>query len=230
MWVGEIRAIRGGSSSIIGQEYDSKGADLQHPELRIDDLLLPRPVEDDLAVAHVGHDRVALAEVAAQQGQRQRVLHQLLDGPLQRPRAVDRVVARVGQQLRALRRSTAASILRPASSPRSRPSWISTIWPRCSRLSGWKITISSIRFRNSGRNVVRRRVQRVATNWHPRLRLHVSRIHASLPTLLVMITTVFLKSTVRPWPSVSRPSSSTCSRVLKTSGWAFSISSNSTTE
>ena len=28
---------------------------------------------------------------------------------------------------------------------------------------------------------------------------------------------VLVKSTVRPWPSVSRPSSSTCSRMLKTS-------------
>ena len=42
--------------------------------------------------------------------------------------------------------------------------------------------------------------------------------------------TVFLKLTVRPWPSVSRPSSSTCRRTLKTSGCAFSISSSSTTE
>ena len=41
--------------------------------------------------------------------------------------------------------------------------------------------------------------------------------------------TVFLKFTVRPWPSVSRPSSSTCRSTLKTSGCAFSISSRSTT-
>ena len=46
----------------------------------------------------------------------------------------------------------------------------------------------------------------------------------------VQISTVFLKSTVRPWPSVRRPSSNTCSRMLKTSLWAFSISSSSTTE
>ena len=45
-----------------------------------------------------------------------------------------------------------------------------------------------------------------------------------------MISTVFLKSTVRPWLSVRRPSSRICSSVLNTSGWAFSISSNSTTE
>jgi len=32
---------------------------------------------------------------------------------------------------------------------------------------------------------------------------------ALLPMLLVMMMTVFLKSTVRPWPSVMRPSSST---------------------
>ena len=46
----------------------------------------------------------------------------------------------------------------------------------------------------------------------------------------VMTITVLRKSTVRPWPSVSRPSSSTCSSRLNTSGWAFSISSNSTIE
>ena len=48
--------------------------------------------------------------------------------------------------------------------------------------------------------------------------------------LEVMIKIVFLKSTVRPWESVIRPSSSTCSNTLKTSGCAFSISSKSTTE
>ena len=47
--------------------------------------------------------------------------------------------------------------------------------------------------------------------------------------LEVMITTALRKSTVRPWPSVRRPSSSTCSSTLNTSGCAFSISSNSTT-
>ena len=51
-----------------------------------------------------------------------------------------------------------------------------------------------------------------------------------MPRLLVMITTVLRKSTVRPWPSVRRPSSSTWSRMLNTSGCAFSISSSSTTE
>ena len=51
----------------------------------------------------------------------------------------------------------------------------------------------------------------------------------SAPTFEVMITTVFLKSTVRPCASVSRPSSRIWSRMLKTSGCAFSISSKSTT-
>ena len=45
-----------------------------------------------------------------------------------------------------------------------------------------------------------------------------------------MMRTVFLKSTLRRELSVSTPSSSTCSRMLKTSGCAFSISSSSTTE
>ncbi len=50
------------------------------------------------------------------------------------------------------------------------------------------------------------------------------------PRFEVSTRMVFLKSTVRPWPSVSRPSSSTCSRTSKTSGCAFSTSSSSTTQ
>ena len=46
----------------------------------------------------------------------------------------------------------------------------------------------------------------------------------------VIMMTVFLKSTVLPWPSVSLPSSSICKRILKTSWWAFSISSKRMTE
>ncbi len=41
---------------------------------------------------------------------------------------------------------------------------------------------------------------------------------------------VFLKSTVRPCESVMRPSSNICNKMLNTSGCAFSISSNKTTE
>ncbi len=50
------------------------------------------------------------------------------------------------------------------------------------------------------------------------------------PTLEVIIIIVFLKFTVFPWPSVSLPSSKIWSNTLNTSGWAFSISSNKTTE
>ena len=52
----------------------------------------------------------------------------------------------------------------------------------------------------------------------------------SLPALDVMTMTVFSKFTVRPWASVMRPSSKICSKMFSTSGWAFSISSNSSTE
>src|SRR6185369_12617792 len=48
----------------------------------------------------------------------------------------------------------------------------------------------------------------------------------SVPRLEVRMITVLRKSTVRPCPSVSRPSSRTWSNTLKTSGWAFSTSSN----
>ena len=46
----------------------------------------------------------------------------------------------------------------------------------------------------------------------------------------VMMRTVFRKSTVRPYESVSFPSSMIWSRMLKMSVWAFSISSKSTAE
>ena len=49
------------------------------------------------------------------------------------------------------------------------------------------------------------------------------------PMLEVMIRMAFLNETMRPWLSVTLPSSSICSRMLKTSAWAFSISSNKTT-
>ena len=50
------------------------------------------------------------------------------------------------------------------------------------------------------------------------------------PILEVMIMIVFLKSILRPRPSVICPSSNACSKRLNTSGCAFSISSNNTIE
>mmetsp|Transcript_38319 Transcript_38319/g.96301 ORF Transcript_38319/g.96301 Transcript_38319/m.96301 type:complete len:280 (+) Transcript_38319:768-1607(+) len=46
----------------------------------------------------------------------------------------------------------------------------------------------------------------------------------------VMMSIALVKLTTRPFPSVRRPSSSTCSRMLNTSGCAFSTSSSSTME
>ena len=50
-----------------------------------------------------------------------------------------------------------------------------------------------------------------------RLRRLLARSRNSVPRFEVRMMTVFLKSTVRPCPSVSRPSSSTCSSTLNTS-------------
>jgi len=93
------------------------------------------------------------------------------------------------------------------------------------------VTMSSMRFKNSGRNVAR--------SASSMARCFVSSAFSSPfsensrmncdPTLLVMMMIVFLKLTTRPWPSVRRPSSRTCSSTLNTSGCAFSISSSKTT-
>ena len=86
--------------------------------------------------------------------------------------------------------------------------------------------MSSTRFRNSGLNCGAQRGLDLLAH---ALLVGLAPTMNCEPTFEVMIRTVFLKSTVRPWPSVSRPSSSTCSSTLKTSGCAFSISSNRTT-
>ena len=92
----------------------------------------------------------------------------------------------------------------------------------CSAVSRRKITVSSTRFRNSGRNVV-------ASTPSTRRRTSSSDAWSTMnsdPAFEVMIRIALRKSTVRPWLSVRRPSSSTCSRMLKTSPCAFSISSS----
>ncbi|KAG0927054.1 hypothetical protein G6F31_018186 [Rhizopus arrhizus] len=50
------------------------------------------------------------------------------------------------------------------------------------------------------------------------------------PALVVITSTTFLKLASRPLVSVSTPRSITCSRMLKMSGCAFSISSSSSTQ
>ena len=106
---------------------------------------------------------------------------------------------------------------------RRRSSCRSTIGGSRPRVSRRKMTVSSTRFRNSGRNV-----RRAARPRRARAGLGSSRSSRmnSEPAFEVMIRIALRKSTVRPWPSVRRPSSSTCSRTLKTSAWAFSISSS----
>ena len=89
-------------------------------------------------------------------------------------------------------------------------------------------TTSSSRFRNSGRK--RSRTARITAGRAASMSaLSGSSAIAWLPRLLVSTMMVLRKSTVRPCPSVSRPSSSTCRSTLNTSSCAFSTSSNSTT-
>ena len=104
-------------------------------------------------------------------------------------------------------------------------------------LSAVKMMISSRRLRNSGLKVrltspltsssILSSTTSSTRDWKP----SPSRfIRCLAPMFDVMMMIVFLKSTVLPSPSVSCPSSKTCSNRLKTSGCAFSTSSSSTTE
>ena len=83
--------------------------------------------QHELAVAGVHADGVALAEVALEDGQRERVDQALGDDPLERARAVGRVVAEVAQQL-----AGAVGERRPRSRARARAP---------SRASTWRSTI-----------------------------------------------------------------------------------------
>ena len=111
-----------------------------------------------------------------------------------------------------------------------------TIWRISCSVSGVNMMISSMRLRNSGRMVFFSRSSTSAfVSATTRSRFSsvsfskLSRM-SDEPMLLVIMMIVFLKFTVRPLLSVRRPSSSTCSSTLKTSGCAFSISSKRTTE
>ena len=75
--------------------------------------------------------------------------------------------------------------------------------------------MSSSRLRNSGLNATRTTAITASRRCSS---VSEASISAWLPRFDVRISRVFRKSTVRPWPSVSRPSSSTCSRMSKTSG------------
>ena len=106
-------------------------------------------------------------------------------------------------------------------------------------VSFWKTMISSIRFRSSGRKtfftspMIRFFMSSYETPVSDSSTLNPSCVFLAIddaPMFDVMMTIVFRKSTCRPWASVRRPSSSIWRRMLKTSGWAFSISSSSTTE
>mmetsp|Transcript_3085 Transcript_3085/g.8868 ORF Transcript_3085/g.8868 Transcript_3085/m.8868 type:complete len:554 (-) Transcript_3085:1034-2695(-) len=127
-----------------------------------------------------------------------------------------------------------SEICRALSLPVSARSASSAMVRSCALRSGRKMTSSSSRLRNSGRKRDRSssstRSRTSASSRSPATRSTSASRTACAPTLEVRMMIVFLKLTVRPCPSVMRPSSRTCSSTLKTSGCALSTSSKSTTE
>ena len=128
-----------------------------------------------------------------------------------------------------IRSPTRSSIRRAMAWISARPSWVNTM-------------VSSSRLRNSGRNTFFRSSRTAALSSSrgrvsPSFRsaaekpsLEPLAVMRAAPTLEVSTTTAFLKSALRPWASVTTPSSMIWSRMPHTSGWAFSISSKSTTQ
>ena len=113
-----------------------------------------------------------------------------------------------------------------------------TISTSCSSVRLLNTMTSSIRFKNSGRNIFLSSLMTrlwISLSDRPRWPESAKPSGAGCaisraPTFDVMMMIVLRKSTTRPCASVKRPSSRIWSRMLNTSGCAFSISSKSTTE
>lgn len=107
-----------------------------------------RPVEEHQSLAlDVDLDRFAFLEFSCEDLNRERVLDQSLDRPLQRPGAEDRVVTLVGDQ-----RFGAVGHVQAYPAPGevgAPPSWMSTMVSISSRPRRLNAMISSIRFRSS---------------------------------------------------------------------------------
>src|SRR5277367_6201280 len=186
-------------------------------------LLGPRlvPGDDD------AHD-AAILQTAEQHLVRERRLDLGLDDPRHRPRA-HRLVITVGDEpgarlVRELDRDVAIRQLRLE----LQDELVTTLaMTSCgNRENG---TIASSRLRNSGENS--RLIASVSSpsrfeRWKPNAALAMS----CAPALVVMIRITLRKSICLPEWSVNLPWSITCKRILKRSGWAFSISSSSSTQ
>src|SRR6185369_1950464 len=115
-------------------------------------------------------------------------------------------------------------IWRSLSLARRSPSMRSTMRSISGWVRGLNRTMSSRRFRNSGRKCARiSAITRSRASGLISPSDTASAVSHSEPMLEVMMMTVLRKSTVRPCASVSRPLSRTCSSVLKTSGAPFQL-------
>ena len=106
---------------------------------------------------------------------------------------------------------------------------LSTIWPMTLRSSWSNSTTASSRLRNSGENVFA--IASIASGeWSWVVKPIDRRWRCSAPALVVITTATLRKSALRPLLSVRVPWSMTWSRMLNTSGCAFSISSRRSTQ
>ncbi len=110
----------------------------------------------------------------------------------------------------------------------SRASSFSTTFSPDSRESGEKCTMRSMRLKSSGGKNSRTARSESSATERASCSPMPTAAFCRAPRLLVITMTVWVKSAVSPEASVSRPSSKVCSSRLSRAGWAFSISSSST--
>ncbi len=155
---------------------------------------------------------VALAELALQHLQGQRVEHAPLDGALERACAVGRIVAFLHQEV--LGRVGQLDVNLPILEPLQQAAKLD-VDDLLQVLEAERVEEDDL-----VDPVQELRPEVLPQRLHHRARTSsfsapVCSAMYWLPRFDVMMMTVFLKSTVRPWPSVSRPSSSSCSSTLK---------------
>ena len=187
-------------------------------------------VEGEAALAGIDHNMVAMPHRAVEDLHGERVLHQPLDRALQRTRSIRAVVA--GFEDRLARGCVSSMVILRSASSFSRSA------RRRSMMCGQLLFAERMEDHDVVDAVEELRTEVLAQHTHdalaspPRSPPHSRSTRSAscdAPRFDVMMSTVFLKSTVRPLESVRRPSSSTCRSTLKTSGCAFSISSKRTT-
>ena len=185
-------------------------------------ILFWRSADEEFAVLDAAGERLAGDDVATQNALCQQRLHRVLHVTAQRTRAKLRIVGRVDDELLGLGRQLAVELLVLEPFVQGGDLQVDDAGDVLlrQRLVEDDLVEPVQEFgRNDRRSCARTSILRRFDDLAVLVDAVQQRLRAEIARVRIRI--VFLKSTVRPCESVMRPSSSTCSRMLNTSGCAF---------